>query len=431
MYSAGRFPPPIHGVCALMKMKAAQLQQMIRTKFLKPVLCSLMIMLLGAGFVVASEIDDSSLFVEAYTAYQKKDYLLAIEKIQSINQLFPDTPLHDVALLLLARSGLNSGDNELAAKTILQFTKEFPASPLTSSIEEELLRLGSLWQKGERPLPAIPLRTAARKVRDEQVAREQPAAEKPAQDSVRAAINLSGGTHIVAVGQFGEIPFEVVNLGTSQEDFVLETTSPPEYGTTLKIAGRPVEPPSHVTIGTSAPLTGSIVFRMPPDRVDGHKTALSLRVVSVKYQRLVQTREAQITAAAPLVRVVAKPDKQAVAPGERMRYRITVLNAGTLPALAMTVRVMLPAQVDFLGASGAINFPGDPDSVNFRVERLDFGTLSEFMLDVKVKEDSQPGQELRSRVEVVNDQLRTKEIFTSSVAVIQQKPAPSQPSQKL
>ncbi|MBL0224812.1 MAG: outer membrane protein assembly factor BamD [Geobacteraceae bacterium] len=418
-------------------------------------------MLLGAGFVVASEIDDSSLFVEAFTAYQKKDYLLAIEKIQSIDQLFPDTPLHDVALLLLARSGLNSGDNELAAKTILQFTKEFPASPLTSSIEEELLRLGSLWQKGERPLPAIPLRTAARKIRDEQAAQERStaekrqltakteqgrisqqtlesgpdkhertAAEKPALDSVRAAINLPGGTQIVAVGQPGEIPFEVVNLGTSEEVFILETTSHPEYEPTLKISGRTVSPSSHVTIGTSAPLTGSIMFRMPPDRVDGHKSTLSLRVVSAKYHHLVQARDAQIIAAAPLVRVVAKPDKQAVEPGEYMRYRITVLNAGTLPALAMTVRVVLPAQVDFLGASAAVNFVKDQARLDFRVERLDFGTLSEFMLDVKVREDSRLGEELRSKVEIVNDQLKTKETFTSSVAVVQQKPALSQPAQK-
>lgn len=153
-----------------MKMLPASQLLKICFNLLKPVLRSLMIMLLGAGFVVASEIDDSSLFVEAFAAYQKKDYLLAIERIGVINQLFPDTPLRDVALLLLARSGLKSGDNELAAKTITQFTSEFAANPLKDTIEEELLRLGSRWQKGEKLPPAIPLRTAARKVRNEQAA---------------------------------------------------------------------------------------------------------------------------------------------------------------------------------------------------------------------------------------------------------------------
>ena len=94
-------------------------------------------------------------------AYQKKDYLLTIETIGTIEQLFPDTPLRDVTLLLLARSALKSGDNELAATAINRFNSEFPANPLTSTIEEELLRLGSRWQKGERLPPAIPLRTAA------------------------------------------------------------------------------------------------------------------------------------------------------------------------------------------------------------------------------------------------------------------------------
>ena len=140
---------------------------MIRNCFLKPVLCCLMIMLLGTGFVVAAEIDDSNLFIEAFSAYQKKDYLLTLEKVGIINQLFPDTPLRDVVLLLQARAALKSGNNELAAESIIQFNKEFAASPLKSAIDDELERLVIRRQKGEKLTPTISLRSAAQQVRNE------------------------------------------------------------------------------------------------------------------------------------------------------------------------------------------------------------------------------------------------------------------------
>jgi len=76
----------------------------------------------------ASEIDDSTVFVEAFNAYQQKDYLLAIEKCNQLNQVFPNSPLRDVSLLLVARASLKSGDNLRAAKSIVLFENEFPAS---------------------------------------------------------------------------------------------------------------------------------------------------------------------------------------------------------------------------------------------------------------------------------------------------------------
>ena len=455
MYPAGCFLTPILGIRVLLKMQPAPLLQNICSTLLKPVLCSLMIMLLGAGFVVAAEIDDSSLFVEAFTAYQKTDYLLAIDTIGTIQQLFPDTPLRDVTLLLLARSALKSGDNELAAKAIVQFNSEFPANPLKAGIEEELLRLGRRWQKGERLPPAIPLRTAARKVRNEQMSVERSRAErigqerllaekaeqdrmmlekvaaerrdserlvseKALQESVMASISIPGDVQTVAVGQRGEIPFEIVNLGTSDEDFVLETSAPPGYEALVTVAGRSDDTLSRVTIGTAAPFKGSITFYMPPDKVDGHKAAISLRAVSGKYPHVVQTREAQIITAASLVRVVARPEKQMLAPGEQTRYHVTVLNAGSLPARGLDVRVLLPAQIEFLGEDGS-GHRETGGGILFKVDTLNSGKLADFTMDVRIREDSLIGQELRSKVEVVHTGLQIKEIFTSSVAVVQAK----------
>jgi len=453
MTPAARSQTLKHGICALVGILPALMLRSISPTLIKPVLYSLMIVLLGAGFVVASEIDDSSLFVEAFTAYQNKDYLLAIERIGNLNQLFPDTPLRDVALLLLARSAHKSGDNELAAKTIIQFNSEFAANPLNFTIEVELLRLGSRWLKGERLPPALPLQTSARKVRNEQVAlerssaekigqerllaekaeqgrimlqkvgaerreRERLASEKALQEAVRASISIPGGGQTFAVGQRGELPFEVINLGASAEDFVLETSAAPEYESMLKVAGRSDEKRSHVTIATAAPFKGSIMFRMPPDKVDGHKDTISLRAISERYHHVVQTREAQIITAAPLVRVVARPEKQRLAPGEQTRYHVTVLNAGTLPARGLDVRVLLPAQVEFLGGGG-VGLRESKGGIIFRVDTLNTGKLVDFTMEVKIRDDCLIGQELRSKVEVVHDQLQIKEIFTSAAAVVQ------------
>jgi len=413
-----------------MRMFPAPKLQNIFSNLLKPVLCSLMIVLLGAGFVVAEEIDDSSLFVQAFSAYQKMDYLLAIEKIGAINQLFPDTPLRDVTLLLLARSAYKSGDNELAAITISRFNSEFASNPLKPTIEEELLRLGSRWQNGEGLSPAIPLRTAALKVRRELLAlEERSTAEKneqapllkemAAQEDVRASINISGSMQTVAVGQRGEIPFEMVNLGTSDESFALETSAPSDYEAMLNLAGQSNEKLARVTIAPAAPFKGSIMFRMPPDKVDRHNATISLRAVSEKYPHVVQIRDTRIITAAPLVRVVAKPEKQRLAPGEQTRYRVTVLNVGTLPALALTVSVIFPPQIELQGGEGSPHLRETAGGITFGVDTLETGKLAEFTMDVKVRKDSLNGQELRSQIEVAHGKLQIKEHFTSAAALVQ------------
>lgn len=97
----------------------------------------------------SAEIDDSTVFVEAFNAYQQKDYLLAIEKCDQLNLVFPDSPLRDVTLLLTARASLKSGDNERAAKYVTLFSTEFPDSSLKSFIEKDLRLLSNRHKKGD------------------------------------------------------------------------------------------------------------------------------------------------------------------------------------------------------------------------------------------------------------------------------------------
>lgn len=399
-----------------------------------------------ASCAPAAEVDDSNLFVEAFGAYQKADYLLAIDKVNELTQLFPDTPLRDVALLLLARSGLKAGDNTLAALTVNQFIAEFPDNPLRSSIEDEMLRLGARLHKGEQLPKNKALHAAAVKVRNEQLAieraiaeraeqerlarlkaeqeriarekaelerreRERVAAEKAAREAVRTgtAITLEEN-RIALAGENGTLPFEIANRTQNDEEFTLEANAPAEYGAQLS-AGR-------VTIGAGQSFKGAISFRMPPDRVDGERSGMTLKVVSARFSDVALSKDTRLTTTAPLVRVVARPAGQKIVPGGLVRYRVTVLNIGSQTARELAGRMTLPPQLVFLDKENP-QFHRDGATLSFRIDPLETGKLTEYYLNLKVRDDSRIGQEIRCGVEVLNGQLQRKEASASNVATVQ------------
>jgi hypothetical protein len=142
----------------------------VRRSIIVPAVLSCLLVLSYFSSGICFGIDDSTVFVEAFAAYQQKDYLLTIEKCDQINQVFPDSPLRDVTLLLIARASLRSGDNERAAKAASLFSAEFPESALNSSIEDELKILVIRRQRGEALSADIILQTAALKVRSDRLA---------------------------------------------------------------------------------------------------------------------------------------------------------------------------------------------------------------------------------------------------------------------
>ncbi|MGB9082407.1 MAG: outer membrane protein assembly factor BamD [Desulfuromonadaceae bacterium] len=140
---------------------------------IRQIILALSIVLLVFAPGYSAGIDDSTVFIDAFNAFQQNDYLLAIEKCDQLNQVFPDSPLRDVTLLLVARASLKSGDNERAAQSVAQFTSEFPESSLRTSVEEELKVLASRRQKGEELAVDIRLQNAARKVSSDRMSRER------------------------------------------------------------------------------------------------------------------------------------------------------------------------------------------------------------------------------------------------------------------
>ena len=434
--------------------------------FIKHILLSMILLMFGSGLLFAAEIDDAAVFVEAFNAFQKKDYLLAIEKASRLNQVFPDSPLRDVALLLIARSSIKAGENELAAKSINKFKEEFSDSSLASTIEEDLLVLGARHQKGESLQPNKQLQAVAQKIRDdrlereriaalkleqerlakekadrdriakekaeqERVAREKAeserrenerlAAEKAAKESIKVAVSVQEGGVLVAAGQNGSSPFEIANRSKNSEEFLLQVSAAPEYAVSLKSAGKSDEAVTRIKLAAGETFKGKVAFRMPANKVDGHRAALTIKAVSSKYSDVGEEKSTLAIASAPLVRAVAKLARPKVTLGEQLIYRVSLLNIGSLSAEDLTVRIQLPPQLDFVGAPDAKFSQEQNGTLVFRVERIETGKMMDITLDVKVNEKSRIGQELRGQVEVVNNRLQRRDSFTSSASVVQAK----------
>jgi uncharacterized repeat protein (TIGR01451 family) len=401
----------------------------------------------------SAEIDDSTVFIEAFNAYQQKDYLLTIEKCDQLNQVFPESPLRDVTLLLIARASLKSGDNERAAKSVALFFTEFPESSLKLSVEDELKNLAHRHKKGEVLTADKTLQATARQVTSDRIARQRAAemklemervakikaeqerlakikleeerlekerllAEKRAKANIKIAITLREDTGPVPVGSSGMVPFEITNKGTGSEEVLLTITAAKEYSAVLTRVGKPDENVTRLQLAAGETFNGAVKIVMPSGMVDGQRSILSLHAVSAKFSDVSFQKEAVVVSSAPLVRAVAKLAKPKVAPGEKLRYRVAILNAGSQPAQNLSVRLQLPAQIDFLGAPD-IPFKQEPNgALVFKIDKVDIGRLVEINLDVKVRENSAVGQELRGQVEVDNGTLQRKELFTATASVV-------------
>jgi uncharacterized repeat protein (TIGR01451 family) len=333
-------------------------------------------------------------------------------------------------LLLTARSGLKAGKNELATKCIEQFTREFPKHPFASvsSNEDNLQGQSSIQKLSENYPSNLPQNSESLKIRNGQASLMnyavgdlkdgRLASSVKATDVIKTAINISGSEQIMEIGLKGLIPFQIANIGRRDEDFFLELSAPTEYAAKLTVNGAIAIQPAKITIKRASQFKGAISLQMPPYKPDGHKDTFSLKVTSANSANVVQIYNIQIVAAAPLVRVVARPLTPKPARGEQIQYRVTVLNAGTVPDRDLTVRVSLPEEIKFLNAPGVTFSLESMNTIVFRIPTLETGKMLEFTMNVKICENSTIGQELRSRIEIVHEQLQLKEVFNSLAAVI-------------
>jgi uncharacterized repeat protein (TIGR01451 family) len=261
----------------------------------------------------------------------------------------------------------------------------------------------------------------------------QPAAEAPLPENSQVLqlevaqfagleLNLSTPARPFNVAQRVSIPLEIINQGNGSDSFYLESGFPAEFGAGFAASATPDQPVNQTTqLAPGESFRGFLNLTIPAGRIDGQRIMHPIRATSRSFTDAAQTREVRLIAAAPLLRAVVKADRTQPLPGDRITYRVTVLNVGSIAAQDVSLRLSFPPQLD----------PVDSAASGFRQEmksalvldglQIKSGESREYLLAFQLKDDSLAGQELLTRAELFDNPLKTSAAFVSNAAYVQQK----------
>jgi len=217
------------------------------------------------------------------------------------------------------------------------------------------------------------------------------------------------------------VPFEVINRGNGSDSFALESGFPAVFGASFAAAAAPEQAITQTPVlAPGESFKGVVSLVIPVSSIDGLRITHPIRAVSRLMSEASQSREVAVVASAPLLRAVVKADKSQPLPGEKVVYRVALLNVGSTAAQDVTFRLAFPPQLE----------PADHAAAGFRQEaksalvldglQINSGESKEYALTFQLKDDTMAGQELLTRAELVNNQLKTTAAFVSNVSVVQQ-----------
>jgi uncharacterized repeat protein (TIGR01451 family) len=213
------------------------------------------------------------------------------------------------------------------------------------------------------------------------------------------------------------VPFEVLNNGNGADSFNLEAGFPPEFGARFAAAESPdVSLRVTPTLAPGAKFRGIVAVTIPPTNVDGQKSSFPIKLASNHDSGVSRSREISLVASAPLLRAVVNPDKELVAPGDTVTYRVTLLNIGSAAARRASFTLTFPPQYEPVEYSG---FSKDAKSMLVSGEmRIGSGETREFPVKFRLKDGALAGQELFCRVELVAKDFQSSVSFVSRVAMV-------------
>ncbi len=91
--------------------------------------------------------DDLELFSSGFYAYQQEHYNTSISYMDILLQRYPTTVLRDMALFWLSQAYFKAGYRQEAARSLVQFFREFPAmNYIKQEIDEELIELARQYE---------------------------------------------------------------------------------------------------------------------------------------------------------------------------------------------------------------------------------------------------------------------------------------------
>lgn len=275
--------------------------------------------------------------------------------------------------------------------------------------------------------------TAARRLKEVTGSAPQVVGSVPTSGASTQVVTLEVGQYAAAefavsvsgegadAGAVRSIPFQVVNRGNGPDSFVFEAGFPPEFA--VRFAGLS-EPAGSLTetpvLAPGEQFSGSVLVSVPPTVIDGQRGVYPLRLISKLDRDVSVSREIPLAFSAPLLRMVAKPDKATVLPGEAVSYHLALLNLGSATARNVSYSVAFPPQYEPIEPlprgfrrTGSASLASDELSIVS-------GGRHEQTIVFRLKEEALAGQELFCRLDLRNHTLNIAETFLSPVALVGQ-----------
>jgi len=232
--------------------------------------------------------------------------------------------------------------------------------------------------------------------------------------------NLPAQPQAYNVAQRISIPFEITNQGNGSDSFYLESGFPAEFSAGFSSAAAPAQSINQTSVlAPGESFKGLVHLAIPAASIDGLRISYPIKASSRTMTEATQSREVKVIAAAPLIRATVKSDRNNPLPGEKITYRVTVLNVGSTAAQDVSFRLNFPPQLE----------PVDYAAAGFRQEmkaalvidglQIKSGESREFSLAFQLKEGSLAGQEILTRAELHNSLLKTTAVFVSTAAYVQ------------
>ncbi|HEY6006756.1 MAG TPA: tetratricopeptide repeat protein [Geobacteraceae bacterium] len=156
--------------------------------------------------------EDSALFMAGFSAYQRKEYHDAAQRLKRLLEVYPETPLRDMTLFFLARAQFKAGNRPEAGRVMSRLLREYPGSTLKEKAEPELMRLAAAYWKNEKTDGGPETGRAGAQERAE---RERFTSEKAEQ----ARLAAEAGVSAAAEPLFPAPDWPWVNAGSPRADF--------------------------------------------------------------------------------------------------------------------------------------------------------------------------------------------------------------------
>ncbi|NTV49321.1 MAG: DUF11 domain-containing protein [Geobacteraceae bacterium] len=232
--------------------------------------------------------------------------------------------------------------------------------------------------------------------------------------------NLLARPDTFTVGHPIVIPFEVINRGNGKDSFYLESAFPADFKTRFASAATPETAINQTPeLAPGETFKGVIDLVIPPGSIDGLRITHPVKAASRLIADASQSREVRLVASAPLLRAVLRTENIKPLPGNKVLYRIAILNVGSTLAEDVTLRFNFPPQLE----------PIDYAAAGFRQEmksalvldglKIKSGENHELSAVFQLKDDSLAGQEISTRAELTNNPLKTNTSFVSNSAYVE------------